>query len=721
MAEVLIDLIAKITTDASDLKRGLSDAEKATEKTSKSIQKSLGDIGSKMSSVGKQMSMKLTAPIVGVGAAAFKMSGDFDQAFRKVNVMLGASAEEAINYKERILEISSATGKSATEVADAFYQIVSAGYRGADSLDILETAMRGAVGGAAETERTTAALTKAMNIFQLEGVEGSSKAMDVFFGIVDTGLLSFEQMAKSFPRAASNAAGLGISIEETGAALGTLSKVLGSTEQAATAVDATLRMLISPSEAMNDLFAEWGVKSGPEAIEKFGGLTNVLRKLRETTGGEVVAIRELFASDEAMRGILPLLTSSYEDYNEAVKTVTDSQGKTNDAFNEMAKGPGFAMQQTFIKMKNAGIKLGDTLATYISPALDKLGVWISKAIEWFKQLDPQTQKTILIFVGIVAAIGPLLIILGQLAMAISFLISPIGLVMAALIGLIAVGILLWRNWDTISAKAIEIWDGIVGFFKDTWEKITGFFKEHWDKILAILFPAIGIPILIKREWDNIKRFLQSLNPWEWIKAGWDKLTSGIKGVLNNIFGHSIINDWVKGLSGYLSSVDLGGAGKSMFGTLEKSVKESLSGMTGMVSSWAQGLPGAISGGAPTAPTYGSAAERLSEQYGMSQKSAQETIERYSANPQSPEFAPVKGIMESIVGYKQGGYVNETGLAFLHAGETVIPANESMGNVNINFTQPVFFDREDTMNRFVDKISKTLDRKYRLRFGGAYSG
>lgn len=64
-----------------------------------------------------------------------------------------------------------------------------------------------------------------------------------------------------------------------------------------------------------------------------------------------------------------------------------------------------------------------------------------------------------------------------------------------------------------------------------------------------------------------------------------------------------------------------------------------------------------------------------------------------------------GIVPGIIGQPQ--------LAIVHGGETVIPTNQSMGNVTINFTQPVFFDREDQMNIFVDKISKTLDRKYRL--------
>jgi len=76
------------------------------------------------------------------------------------------------------------------------------------------------------------------------------------------------------------------------------------------------------------------------------------------------------------------------------------------------------------------------------------------------------------------------------------------------------------------------------------------------------------------------------------------------------------------------------------------------------------------------------------------------------------------------GYQHGGIVpgpiGMPQLATVHGGETIIPANESMG-ITVNFTQPVFFDREDTMNRFVDMILKGIDRKQRLRFGGAYNG
>jgi len=299
----------------------------------------------KMTAVGKQMSMKITAPLVALGVGAFKMAGDFDTAMRQVNVMLGASADEFDEYKKQVLDISSALGKSSDEVAASFYQIVSAGYRGGDAIDILRVAMEGAVGGMADAELTTAALTKAMNIFQLKGVEGAERAMDTFFGIVDAGLLTFEEMAIAFPRAATMAAGLGVSIEETGAALATLTKVSGSTEQASTALNAVFTQLVKPSADLQGLYEEWGVTTGPEAIKKFSGLEGVLNKVTEATGGNVAELSDLFPNVEAIRAVLPLTTTNAEDFASALDSVTNSTGKTGAALQEMTEGPGFQWNQ----------------------------------------------------------------------------------------------------------------------------------------------------------------------------------------------------------------------------------------------------------------------------------------------------------------------------------------------------------------------------------------
>jgi TP901 family phage tail tape measure protein len=475
----VFELFGRLTLDGIEqVDKQLAGVEKRMESTGKS-----------MTRLGSQLSMKVTAPLVALGVASFKTAGDFDTAFRSVNVMLDASAEQATEYKNRILEISSATGKTATDVAAAYYQIVSAGYRGADSLDILETAMQGAVGGAADATATTAALTKAMNIFQLEGVEGSTRAMDTFFGIVDAGLLTFEEMATSFPRAASNAAGLGVSMEETGAILATLTKVLGTTEQAATATDAIFRVLISPSEKLNALYEEWGVSSGPEAIAQFGGMTGVLEKLEEATGGNVVAIRELFNSDEAMKGILPILTSSSDELASAMDTVTGSAGRTGEALDEMAQGPGFQWQQMVTQMKNASILLGDNLAGTLGPVLQSITGFVTQAVNAFAGLPGPVRTGIIVVAGLAAATGPLLVMFGLTAQGLGSMIglyhsataamvahkaatigattatqaatastiglnvamkaNPIGLVISLIAGLVGGIIALHNNWDEV--------------------------------------------------------------------------------------------------------------------------------------------------------------------------------------------------------------------------------------------------------------------------------
>lgn len=149
-------------------------------------------------------------------------------------------------------------------------------------------------------------------------------------------------------------------------------------------------------------------------------------------------------------------------------------------------------------LKQTAIDLGMALMPAVQaiiPHLQNMVERISGLVAWFTSLSPTTQNWIIMLLGVLAALGPVLSIVGvaiktisglvgvvkTLATVFSFLATnPIGLVIAAVGALIAIGIVLWKNWDKIKDWFGELWGKIVGIFNWAKEQIA----KIIDKILA---------------------------------------------------------------------------------------------------------------------------------------------------------------------------------------------------------------------------------------------
>ena len=404
---------------------GLQDKVKTTGETMTKLGTQMTSAGQGMERMGRKLSLFVSAPLLAAATAALKFAGDFDIAMRSINVELGASAEEIANYKKQILDLSNTTGISATDITHAFGTIVSAGYSGAEAIDILTVAIKGALGGQADAVAITEALTKVMKIFSLEGAAGASRAMDILFATMKSGTLSFDEMEGAFATTGTLAAGLGISFQETAAALASLSRITGSGEEGATHLRATLSDLLSPSEALQTLYKEWGVTTGTEAIKKFGGLSGVLREIQTETSGDINKLSELFTSFRSIQAVLPLVTTSSNDLSNSMKDITNSTGAASAAYNEMAAGPGFTLNLLTTNLKNSMTALGDSIAVVVTPWLTTLIEKVQGAVTWFQNLDSGTQKFIITVGGILIALGPVLIMLGQVAQGIGTLIRVV--------------------------------------------------------------------------------------------------------------------------------------------------------------------------------------------------------------------------------------------------------------------------------------------------------
>jgi len=403
----------------------------------------------------------ITGASIAVGGAALKAAADYDTLARATNQMLKLNDSAFKSMKKDVRELAIQVGKSANEMQEAMYVVGSAGFRGAESMEVLTVVGEAATAGMANAADVAGALSKAMNVFGYSGNQ-ARETMDKLFRIVDAGLLTFEELAQSFPRAAVQAASLGVSFDEVGASLATLTKTAGSTEEAATAINATFTALNKPSEKLGEWLRSLGYDSGQMAIKAIG-LTGVLEKLREQYGDNTAALADMFPNVRALQALFPLVGTAVEDYNTALMTAGDDTITVGGYFQDMAEGPGFQMKQAMEELRDIMIELGDKIVPYVKDVTEMIKVHkdLIAEIVTTKAKYVLMVGAFLLFIGIVAkTITAVSTIMGALAA----LGGAIGLTTTAT-GLLGTALLAIPTLVAITVVAYGLYKVIDGFIQ----------------------------------------------------------------------------------------------------------------------------------------------------------------------------------------------------------------------------------------------------------------
>ncbi len=636
MAGTLADLTVKIGVDTKGLETGMNKARGIIQQHSKKI-------GMAMTAMG--------GVIVGGLGLAVKSAANFESAMREVNSMMSLGKDEFSAFSKQVLELSSDLGIDAVDAANAMYQAISAGIPKENAIEFLAIATKAAIAGVTDTKTAVDGLTTVINAFKIPLSE-TQKVADIMFTTVKGGKTTFEELSASLFQVAPIAAASGVSFEEVSAALATMTKQGVPTTVATTQLRQAMVMLQKPTKEMEDALRELGFESGQAILEELG-LAGALETLRVSTGGSNEMLMKMFGSVEAGQAVLALTgdnAKTFADDLDKARRATEGAGAATEAFNIINEGAGRQFAQMKAKIQALTISIGDQLLPIFKPLVETIKVIIENVIKWSKE-HPELAKNIVIVVaaigGLLLVLGPLLIMLpgisaaiGILKVALASLMGPVGLIGLALVALVAIGVLVWKNWDKIKEKAKEIWDGIVSFFKGIWEKIKSIFTEHWAKILAIIFPPIGLPVLIAKNWGKIKdavaeiweavvrtvrewflkiaqtladfnpwtwlkerwnqlvdwvgeiwarvkqaavdwwnnltSWLGNLNPWEWVKKGWDNLVSGIKGIWDSLWKNSVIPEAIEGIRKLLAGTNLEAEATQMFSGITTAAKEGMS-------------------------------------------------------------------------------------------------------------------------------------------------
>lgn len=184
-----------------------------------------------------------------------------------------------------------------------------------------------------------------------------------------------------------------------------------------------------------------------------------------------------------------------------MEQTADAQGQAG----REAGGASGSMRGLVTELKNIGTEIGEILLPVITPLIAKL----KEIIERFGNMSPEMQRTIVIVAGIAAAIGPLIVLLGSLAWGLgaiigilpilggglAFLAGPVGIVIAIIAALIAIGVALYKNWDTIKAAAVAMYESLKASFNKTKDAIVIPITNAIDTLKKINLFEIGKNII----------------------------------------------------------------------------------------------------------------------------------------------------------------------------------------------------------------------------------
>lgn len=130
----------------------------------------------------------------------------------------------------------------------------------------------------------------------------------------------------------------------------------------------------------------------------------------------------------------------------------------------------------------------------------------------------------LVGASVISNIVKLIKTIGTLGSTIAAIVSKLNPVTVAIAAVIAVGVLLWKNWDTISAKAKEIWGKITSYLKKTWDTI----KKNATNFIN------NVGSVISKGWNAIKSAANTA--WNGIKSGLTSIWNGIKNTAASVWG-----------------------------------------------------------------------------------------------------------------------------------------------------------------------------------------
>ena len=460
----LNDLIVTIGANTRRFDKGLGNS-----------MRKMKQFGKNTKALGRNLTRSLTMPLAALGGLAVKTAADFEFSMAKVAAVSGFAANEMKALEAQAKQLGGSTSKSASEVAGLQLELAKLGKSSKEIENMTEDILSLGIAFDKDLGETAAVVGQTLNQFGMDASETGRVAdnMAVLFG---SSSLDLEKYSTAMSTVGLTANTLGISLEDTGSALGILVDAGVDASTAGTSLTKAFTKLVQSgvpaNEVLNHLTS--GNLSVAESFEFFGDRAGKIIPALQGAGEEIAALTEKqLAGAGAAKTARKVLENTAKGGFDALKSAVEA----------------------------AGISIG----TALMPTVKKLTGFFTTLASKLASVDSGMQTQLLTILAVIAGIGPLLMILPAIVSGFTLLISPIGLVVAAIVGLAIATV---KYADVVAPYITDIINYFITLYNesDAVRMLVGYVKAAFVQNFKNIFTVIGL--VVGRVKDLAKAFMQ---------------------------------------------------------------------------------------------------------------------------------------------------------------------------------------------------------------------
>lgn len=459
-------------------------------------------LGEGITELGSSMTLGLTVPIVAAGGAATSVAANFDDAMSQVQGALGDASADMDGLRNLALQLGADTVFSATESAQAMVELAKGGLTEAQIKGgALAASMDLAAAGQLNLADAAATTVQMMGSFGLEAGD-ATRIANALAGAANASSADVSDLTQAMSQCSAQASLAGWSLEDTAAALALFADHGVKGSDAGTSLKTMLQRLAAPTDQAAEAIAAYGLNIR-DSNGKMKDISGIADELTGKLGGlsdaeRDAALQTIFGSD-ASRAAAILMQSGSEGlakYIAATNDATAAETMANAQKGELS----WALENMGGAIESASIAFGTALA----PAITAVAGVIGNVAEAFASLPAGVQTGIAVVLALVAALGPLLMVIGSVVAALPAIsegfavlggalaipLAPAAAVVAAIAAVAAAIYAAWTTSETFRAAVMAGVDAISSKVQEICAFLAPYVQAFVDQLVSTVQAAM---------------------------------------------------------------------------------------------------------------------------------------------------------------------------------------------------------------------------------------